>query len=484
MTKKLPALIPLVLLVLFSSCQTRTARLCTSWTGTPKLDNGYSNPLLDFTFTADPTAVEYDGRLYVYATNDQQQADVYPEKDNSYELIKSISVMSTADMVNWTWHGTIDVEAIAPWILASWAPSIISREEADGKTHFYLYFSDSGRGTGVLTSTSPLGPWTSPLEDDLVSPATAGIGDCPHPFDPGTVIDNDGTAWLAVGGSAKVRIMRLGSDFISIDGAPVVMNAPFQFEANELNFIGGRYVYTYNVDWTEHTPWEYDVEKPTRCCMSYMLSDTPLDTDSWTYQDNYFKNPGEYGLGWGNNHTHLHKFKDHWYLFYHSMHLYPQLGYKGIYRSVCVDEVTVDETAPSISFVTGTKDGVKQLCAVDAFTEHPFSMAAGTKDVQYEATGTPGEMVAKSDTTGSLQVRGVLFNKTASKVKICAEGQGRLEIRCDNPDGDLLAIIDIDSPSGYSLISARLEKKVSSEASLCFIFEGESLKLKSWRFSR
>lgn len=83
MAKKLPALIPLVLLVLFSSCQARTARLCTSWTGTPKLDNGYSNPLLDFTFTADPTAVEYDGRLYVYATNDQQQADVYPEKDNT-----------------------------------------------------------------------------------------------------------------------------------------------------------------------------------------------------------------------------------------------------------------------------------------------------------------------------------------------------------------------------------------------------------------
>lgn len=72
MAKKLPALIPLVLLVLFSSCQTKTARLATSWTGTPKLDNGYSNPLLDFTFTAN-----------LYATNDQQQADVYPEKDKA-----------------------------------------------------------------------------------------------------------------------------------------------------------------------------------------------------------------------------------------------------------------------------------------------------------------------------------------------------------------------------------------------------------------
>ncbi len=36
----------------------------------PKLALGNGNPLLDFIFTADPTAVEHDGRLYVYATND------------------------------------------------------------------------------------------------------------------------------------------------------------------------------------------------------------------------------------------------------------------------------------------------------------------------------------------------------------------------------------------------------------------------------
>ncbi|MDY4463482.1 MAG: beta-xylosidase, partial [Prevotella sp.] len=39
----------------------------------PKLTTGDGNPLLDFMFTADPTAVEYKGRIYVYATNDQQQ---------------------------------------------------------------------------------------------------------------------------------------------------------------------------------------------------------------------------------------------------------------------------------------------------------------------------------------------------------------------------------------------------------------------------
>ena len=40
----------------------------------------FHNPLLDHLYTADPTAVEYEGRLYVYGTNDQQQCDeVHPD---------------------------------------------------------------------------------------------------------------------------------------------------------------------------------------------------------------------------------------------------------------------------------------------------------------------------------------------------------------------------------------------------------------------
>ena len=38
----------------------------------PKLGTGEYNPLVDSRFMADPTAVEYDGRLYVYATDDHR----------------------------------------------------------------------------------------------------------------------------------------------------------------------------------------------------------------------------------------------------------------------------------------------------------------------------------------------------------------------------------------------------------------------------
>ena len=57
----------------------------------PKLLTNNANPLLDFMFTADPTAVEYNGRIYGYATNDHQQYEhVGKDGKNSYEYIHTL----------------------------------------------------------------------------------------------------------------------------------------------------------------------------------------------------------------------------------------------------------------------------------------------------------------------------------------------------------------------------------------------------------
>ena len=53
------------------------------------------NPISASVFCADPTALDYNGRLYVYGTNDHQQ---YLAKgahaENTYEMIKSFVVFS------------------------------------------------------------------------------------------------------------------------------------------------------------------------------------------------------------------------------------------------------------------------------------------------------------------------------------------------------------------------------------------------------
>ena len=139
--------------------------------------------------------------------------------------------------------------------------------------------------------------WASPLTENL----TGG-------FDPGAVIDANGDGWLAYG-TGESYIVKLGDDLHSIAAGPVKLNAPYYFEANELNYIGGKYVHTYNNDWSSHEPWTWGGEKPTACSMNYFTTTTPLEKDSWVYGANYFKNTGENGMNYGNNHTHLHKYQ-------------------------------------------------------------------------------------------------------------------------------------------------------------------------------
>ena len=119
------------------------------------LDN---NPLMTQRFGADPYALVYDDTLYIYMTADTPEYDANGElKDNSYGIIRSINVISTKDMVNWTDHGSIYAagkDGAAKKANNSWAPAA-AWKMIDGKPKFFLYFANNGSGIFVLTSDSP-----------------------------------------------------------------------------------------------------------------------------------------------------------------------------------------------------------------------------------------------------------------------------------------------------------------------------------------
>ena len=389
-------------------------------------DTRFNNPISPDFFCADPTAVEYNGRLYVYGTNDHQQFETAgSDVDNTYEKIKSLLVFSTADMVNWTYHGEINVDKVAPWITASWAPSIVSREEADGKTHFYLYFSNSGMGTGVITSTDPVTGWTDPLGHCLVTSDTPGLNDCPNPFDPGAVIDDNGTGWLSFGAGkasdgtdympGSVRIVKLGDDMVSFASDFKQIPAPYSFEASELNYINGTYVYTYCSDWNNHSEkWDFDCPAPGGCGMVYMTTKTPLDPTSWKMMGECFRQPGEVGFDYSNNHTHMHKFNGKWYMFYHTLMLKHGMGITGSYRSMGVDEIDVDEENVVITNTGGTKNGVTQNNIFSPYEEHSAAELVCTAQIDYDMTDPYAPIVSAKQSGSWTAVRGVQFTKSLS----------------------------------------------------------------------
>ena len=119
----------------------------------------HNNPVMTQRFGADPYALVYDGRVYLYMTGDIFEYEATGEiKSNSYGKIQSICVLSSADLVNWTDHGTIYAagrDGAATWANNSWAPAAACKE-IDGKMKFFLYFANSAGGIGVLSADSPV----------------------------------------------------------------------------------------------------------------------------------------------------------------------------------------------------------------------------------------------------------------------------------------------------------------------------------------
>ena len=244
------------------------------------------NPISSCVFCADPTALEYHGRLYVYGTNDHQSFIKRGKKGGiDYGDVKSLVIFSTDDMVNWTFHGTIDTQKLcSSWKKVtswddipfafhnSWAPSVVWRTNDKGEDEFFLYFANNSHGVGVLKASSPIGPWKSPLTTPLINNKTPGALPNSANFDPGVVIDDNGTGWITFGGldpetggtdlqPNTTRIAKLKPSMTALDGAAIQIPAPYHFEANELNMIGGKYVFTYCSNWAERKDADWNAYK-------------------------------------------------------------------------------------------------------------------------------------------------------------------------------------------------------------------------------
>jgi len=451
-----------------------------------------SNPLITNMYCADPTAIEHEGRLYVYGTNDHQQYLYDKKGDNRYDKIKSLVMLSTDDMANWTYHGTINIGELSPWIIASWAPSIVSRVGTDGKTHFYLYYSNSGYGVGVITATSPTGPWTSPLSKSLIDGDHPSVNNKWTPFDPGVVIDKHGVGWLSFGAGEPgtkympggSHIVKLGADMISLASEVTKIPAPYHFEANELNYINDTYVYTYNNSWEPRDDWASGglaARPPSQCSMAYMTTKTPLDPDSWVYRDYYFKNPGDNGLEYSNNHTHLHKYKGQYYLFYHTLVLQRRYGVGGGFRSLFVDKAEVNETTLVISEVMPTIKGPDQIKNFDPGGSNLFATLAGSAGLDFGSYDSDpgGNMFVTGKTDGSWSmVRGVDIKSGAKSITAKVKGLGVIEVKVDSRDSTPVSRINSNNLD-WKDITVTLPASVSGKHDLFFVFE-EDVSAYTW----
>ena len=503
----------LTIIVLTTGLTANAQTLATDYKGTSNV-----NPISSCVFCADPTAIDYKGRLYVYGTNDHQQFIKNGKKgSNGYGNIKSLVVFSTDDMVNWTFHGTIDVGKVCGgWCGQSWAPSAVWRTTDKGVDEFFIYFANGGGSVGVIKSTtSPVGPFKSPNSQAMIRHGMAGVDPCNWVFDPGAVIDENGVGWIAFGGGdpqstgsklwpGNSRIAKLKSSMTAVDGKAVNMPAPYLFEASELNIMDGKFVYTYNTSWSDRNDWSKFTKRngqpaPSTCSMCYMVNDNPLDPESWEYRGEYVANPGSFGFGSGNNHTHLQKFEGNYYLFYHSSMLEQSMktGASG-FRSIGVNKATVNESTQKIGKVTMSKTGISAIKKLNPYELQQAETMSTSGGISYEdftnVTKVTSINTLGNDASKNLQVkmaagawtflRGVDFGETgASKFTLNAKGTGTLEIRLASKTAKAAATVDFSSTT-ISEHTVELDPTLfTGVKSVYFVFsKATNVQFDSWQF--
>ena len=463
---------------------------------------GNSNPLIDYDYGADPFALVYDGRVYLYMTADQYEYDTEGNLiDNTYQLINKLHVISSDDMVNWTDHGFIQVagpDGVAKWANFSWAPAV-AYKQIDGVDKFFLYFCNSGGGIGVLEGDSPVGPWRDPNGKALITGSTPGVQGVPWVFDPAVMVDDDGTGYLAFGGGVpegqdlnpkSARIVKLADNMTSLaddeDGIPKMIDAPCMFEDGGIHKANGRYYYTYCSNFSgDHSAIEGYPGYGIICCM---VSDDPMGP--YTYVGEILQNPSYYFNVGGNNHHALFEFNGTTYITYHAQTLGKALGIEKGYRSTHINEVEYYEDG-SIKPIDADMEGVSQLKAFS-----PYSEVAGTT-IGWNSGIAPrdlgdNKMVLSSINNGDwLAIGGVDFGENGAETfeaEIAGLAGGSIELRLDSPDGELIGTLNVESGNGdeFTTLSCSVENAVG-EHTLFFVYSGEGedelMEVQSWQFT-
>jgi arabinoxylan arabinofuranohydrolase len=383
-------------------------------------------PLASHRFIADPAALEHNGRLYLYGSNDDDNTG------NAY-IMHSIVCTSTDDLKNWTDHGVVfDVPRDASWARYAWAPAVIARND-----RFYLYFGDNaGSGIGVASSPSPSGPFVDARGSRLVSTTTPGAsGPNQWYFDPAVFIDDDGQAYLYFGGNgtSNGRVVQLGSDMISLAGPVsslgIVLNF---FEALFMHKLNGTYYLSYSAVPAVGQGIHYGMS-------------TASPTSGFTFRGEVLRAPTNFN----NNHHAFVRYQGAWYAAYHNRSVSGGAVYK---RNLCLDRLNYNPDG-TLQPVISTTDGLPQLKPLDPYVRVEAETIARQNGTETEPCSEGGLDVGYIENGDWIRIRGVDFGSTGAssfmaRVASATEG-GNIELRLDSLTGPAVGTCEVQGTGGW-----------------------------------
>jgi arabinoxylan arabinofuranohydrolase len=386
-------------------------------------------PLLSHRYLADPDGLEYNGRLYLYCSNDDDNP-----VGGGYSMT-SIVCISTDDLKNWTDHGVVfRVPQHASWASFAWAPTVTFRNGL-----FYLYFGNNANGIGVATNASPTGPFTDARGSALITSSTPGAsGTSQWYFDPCVFVDDDSQAWLYFGGNNtnNARVVPLNNDMISLAGPAGALGFVTNFlEAAYMRKRNGIYYFSYEAN-TAGGLW-----------IRYATNSTPAA--GFIPGGNVLSAPSN----GNNNHAAFLTFAGGEYVAYHNRYLamINGLATNTYRRNVCFDAVVYNANG-SIQQVNATTNGLTQLKNLNPFKRVEAETMAQQSGITTEPCSEGGLNVTSITNGDWTMVRGVSFGSsgaTGFTARVAsAAGGGSIELRLDSLAGTLIGTCAVPATGG------------------------------------
>jgi arabinoxylan arabinofuranohydrolase len=420
-------------------------------------------PIASHRYLADPGSLVFNGRVYLYNSNDDDNSGGYQ--------MHSIVCVSTSDMKNWTDHGIVfQVPAGASWANNSWAPQPILREGT-----IYLYWGNSGSGIGVATSTNPVANFKDGKGSYLINGSTPGAsGNNSWLFDPGALIDSDGTAYLAFGGNGETnaRMIKLGADLVSVSGSAMALAPKGFYEASFLFKRKSTYYYAYSSD------------SANGLRIDYLSSTSPMS--GYTYRGVL---AGQPPLNDNNNHASEFEFMGQWYHAYHNRSVAKAAGIDATYKRNLALEVLNFKSDDTIQEVTYTTDGVPQVGSLNPYVRVEAETMKAQSGIETETCADGGMDVTSIADGDWVSVRGVDFGagaKTFSARVASSAAGGAIEVRSGSATGTVLATCDIPATGGlqkWQATTCNVTGATGVVKDLYFRFKGGGFAFDSWQFT-
>ncbi len=288
------------------------------------------NPIIEYKYTADPGAMVYGDKVYIYAGHDECP----PPKE--HYLLNEWLVFSSPDLKIWTEHPVPLRAKDFDWASGeAWASQVIER---NGKFYWYVTVEHKNRGKaiGVAVADSPVGPFkdargSALVTNEMTDQTPKMMWD---DIDPTVFIDDDGQAYL-YWGNVQCYYAKLKENMIELDGPIHKVDLPAFTEAPWIHKRGEWYYLSYASGF------------PEKLC--YAMSKSI--EGPWEYKGILNELAGNCNT----NHQAIIEFKGDWYFIYHNGGINTAGG--SFRRSVCIDRLYYNEDG-TMKRIQMTSEGI------------------------------------------------------------------------------------------------------------------------------